>query len=139
MIIKIYLQELFDNKIIPNAMGLSFSVQYDNPIPSSLKNIYANLNKFGHFYDNKIPNHGNLRSWATQGCLMLNTSLTVKQGKPNSQSFYWTNITDNIIEHLSNNKQNLVFVLWGAHALAKKKLIDETKHKIFVSSHPSSP
>jgi len=129
--------EMFNDELIPNAMGLSFSVPYDNPIPSSLRNIFHNLNKFGHFYDKQIPKHGNLRSWAMQGCLMLNTSLTVKQGKPNSHSFYWTNITDRIISHLSDTKENIVFVLWGAPALSKKKLIDESKHKVFVSSHPS--
>jgi uracil-DNA glycosylase len=129
--------EFYNNELIPNAMGLSFSVPYDNPIPSSLRNIFKNLNKFNHLYDYKFPKHGNLQSWASQGCLMLNTSLTVRQGKPNSHSFYWCNITDRIISHLSDNKENIAFVLWGNPALSKKKLIDETKHKVFVSSHPS--
>lgn len=129
--------ELYNDTIIPNAMGLSFSVPYNNSIPSSLKNIYKNLKKFNHLIDNDIPQHGNLYSWTIQGCLMINSSLTVTQGKPNSHSIYWNKITDKIIKHLSDEKNNLIFVLWGLPALSKKKLINEIKHKILISSHPS--
>ena len=126
-----------DQELIPQAMGLSFSVPYNMAIPSSLKNIYNNLNKYGHLVENKIPTHGNLQSWANQGCLMLNTALTVKYHSPNCHAGVWSGFTDKIIRKLSDDKEDLVFVLWGAPALKKLKLIDESKHKVIVSSHPS--
>lgn len=120
---------------IPEAMGLSFSVPVGIPVPSSLKNIYKNLKKFNHI--EKIPTHGNLTKWAKQGCLMLNTSLTVEHKNKNCHEEYWKPFSDNIIKYLSKNKENLVFVLWGAPALKKYRLIDSTKHEILISSHPS--
>lgn len=129
--------EKVNNNIVPQAMGLSFSVPKECKIPSSLKNIYKNLCKYKHI-DN-IPTHGNLSSWANQGCLLLNTSLTVQEGSENKNGHanYWKKITDRIIKYISNNKNNVVFVLWGAPALKKIKLIDSNKHRIIVSSHPS--
>jgi uracil-DNA glycosylase len=124
-------------KLIPQAMGLSFSVPIGIKIPSSLINIYKNLHKFGHI--SKIPNHGNLSFWAYQGCLMLNASLTVQHGHKNSHAKYWANITNSIIKHVSDTCQNIVFVLWGKFALKKLEdgLIDEKIHKVLISSHPS--
>lgn len=120
---------------IPEAMGLSFSVPVNLPIPSSLKNIYKNLIKFKQI--NKIPEHGNLESLANQGCLLLNTALTVLEGKKNSHSKPWQKYTDLVIKNISDNKENIVFVLWGQNALNKLNLIDSKKHKIIISSHPS--
>jgi uracil-DNA glycosylase len=129
--------EMHENKIVPQAMGLSFSVPNGVEIPSSLKNVYANLKKYGHI--KKMPEHGNLESWAKQGVLMLNTSLTVKTGSANKNchQFIWKWFTDEIISYISENKSNVIFVLWGSPAYAKKDLIDTSKHELIVSSHPS--
>lgn len=127
--------ETHNNKIIPQAMGLSFSVPKEIKIPSSLTNIYNNLIKFGHM--KKYPPHGNLSFWAYQGCLLLNTSLSVQEGNPNSHSTYWNFITDELIKFISDNQENIVFVLWGSPALKKLNLIDQNKHKVIISSHPS--
>ena len=127
--------EIHHDKIIPQAMGLSFSVPKGMKIPSSLQNIYKNLLKYKHIEIK--PNHGNLSFWAYQGCLMLNTSLTVQHSYPNSHSKYWLPFTDKIIKYISNKLNNIVFVLWGNPALNKLNLIDQNKHKIIISSHPS--
>lgn len=129
--------EIHDGIIISQAMGLSFSVPKDIKIPSSLKNIYKNLLNYNHI--DKMPTHGNLEYWTKQGCLLLNTALTVIDGSNNKNchKFIWSWFTDEIISYISDNKENVVFVLWGANALEKKTLIDETKHKIIISSHPS--
>ncbi len=124
-----------NDKIIPQAMGLSFSVPKGVPIPSSLKNIYNNLLKFKHI--SKIPKHGNLSFWAYQGCLMLNTILTVQKGCPNGHESKWAKLTDSLIQFISDHTTNVVFLLWGKNAYEKYKLIDNKKHKIIVSSHPS--
>jgi len=127
--------EQHDDKIIPQAMGMSFSVPNGISIPSSLKNIYKNLLDYEHI--NEIPDHGNLSFWACQGVLMLNTSLTVQHGYPNSHASKWVSITDSIIQYISDTKSNIIFVLWGSPALKKSTIIDSDKHKIIVSSHPS--
>lgn len=124
-----------NNKIIPQAVGLSFSIPIGMKIPSSLLNIYKNMIKYRII--DKIPDHGNLYFWASQGCLMLNSSLTVINNKPNSHQNYWTPFTDTIIKYISEKCNNLVFLLWGKHAYEKRKLIDNTKHKIIHSTHPS--
>lgn len=123
-----------DSKI-PQAMGLSFSVPVGVAIPSSLNNIYKNLIKFGHI--DKYPNHGNLIFWAYQGCLMLNASLTVQHGHKNSHAKFWSKITDELINYISCNCDNIIFTLWGSFALSKLDLIDEKKHHVLISSHPS--
>jgi uracil-DNA glycosylase len=123
------------DEIIPQAMGLSFSIPVGIKVPSSLKNIYKNQLKFKQIKD--LPDHGNLILWAKQGCLMLNTSLTVQHGHPNSHSKHWKPFTDTIIKTISDNKENVVFMLWGAPALGKLNLIDTKKHKVIISSHPS--
>lgn len=121
--------------IVPQAMGLSFSVPVNIKVPPSLGSIYRNLINFKHI--DAFPAHGNLESWAKQGVLLLNTALTVEHGSPNIHKKYWTKFTNNIIKHISDKKDNVVFVLWGSPALSKLKLIDETKHKVVISSHPS--
>lgn len=122
-------------KKIPQAMGLSFSVPEGLDIPSSLFNIYRNMMKFKQI--KKYPDHGNLESWASQGCLMLNTALTVSEGSPNSHASMWQWFTDEIIKTISAEKNNIIFVLWGAPALKKMDLIDLAKHEVIISSHPS--
>ena len=117
------------------ATGLAFSVPRNVKIPSSLYNIFQNLIKYKHIH--KMPNHGCLELWSYQGCLMLNTALTVEISKPNSHSHMWREFSDDLITYISNNTNNLIFVLWGAPALSKSKLIDQNKHKLIVSSHPS--
>ena len=125
----------YNNKIIPQANGLSFSVPIGMKIPSSLNNIFKNLLKYKHIKE--MPKHGNLFLLALQGFLFLNTSLTVQCGHPNSHSKKWELFTDNIIKYINREKDNIIFILWGSNALKKKKLIDENKHKIIISSHPS--
>lgn len=126
-----------NDQTIPQAMGLSFSVPIGIDIPPSLVNIYKNLLKFGHI--NKKPKHGNLSFWAYQGCLLLNSTLTVQDKCPNGHEKKWTDITDEAIKYISDNTEHIVFVLWGAPALRKLEsgLIDKTKHKVIISSHPS--
>jgi uracil-DNA glycosylase len=127
--------EYHDEKLIPQAMGLAFSVPNGIKIPPSLQNIYNNLLRFGHIH--KKPLHGNLIFWAQQGCFLLNTTLTVQEGCSNSHESKWTSTTDAMIKFISDKTTNVVFVLWGGPALKKKPLIDQTKHKIIISSHPS--
>lgn len=124
----------FENGV-PQAMGLSFSVYKGTEIPSSLKNIFKNLLKNGHIKE--YPSHGNLKSWAKQGCLMLNTALTVREKSPNSHKDLWVPLTDIVIRYISENTNNTAFLLWGANSLEKMKLIDVDKHGVFISSHPS--
>lgn len=117
------------------AHGLCFSVQPGVPVPPSLQNIFKELKR-----DLNIdpPNHGCLQHWAEQGVLLLNTSLTVEQGKAGSHaSAGWQLFTDKVIEVVSRERPHLVFLLWGAHAQSKERLIDPTKHLILRSPHPS--
>lgn len=117
------------------AHGLSFSVQPGIPTPPSLKNIYKELHSDIGF---TIPNHGFLENWAKQGVLLLNTCLTVEQGKPQSHSHIgWQRFTDKVIESLNEHPQGIIFLLWGAHAQSKTPLIDVTKHRILKAPHPS--
>jgi len=127
-----YINEFDD---VPEAMGTSFSIPVGIKIPSSLKNIYKNLYKYGHF--SIMPSHGNLQFWAYQGCLMLNSSLTVQAKCSNSHSKCWIDITDDIMRYISKKCNNIIFVLWGRNACDKLNLIDTDKHKVIISSHPS--
>jgi uracil-DNA glycosylase len=135
--------EVYENKKtkkkinVSQAMGLSFSVPHGFKVPSSLSNIYRNLKKNGHIKE--LPDHGNLEAWAEQGCLMLNSALTVKDGKENRNchQYPWEWFTDEIISHISENKDHVIFVLWGSFAYKKEGMIDQKKHKLIVSSHPS--
>lgn len=117
------------------ANGLSFAVNNDQIIPPSLKNIF---NEVENDLKKRPNTKKNLESWADQGVLMLNSSLSVKSGKPNShQNLGWNKFTDKILKHISGNKNNVVFFLWGNFAKQKKQLIDKNKHLILSSSHPS--
>jgi len=127
--------EEYKDALVPQAYGLSFSVPNNFDIPSSLNNIYKNLIKFGHFKTK--PETGCLDHWAQQGCLMLNTSLSVVDGQKNCHSNLWRSFTDDIIKYINSNIDYVVFVLWGAEAFKKVNMIDLDKHDIIVSSHPS--
>lgn len=120
---------------VPQAMGLSFSIPTGISTPSSLQNIYKNLKKFNHIKE--IPKHGNLSFWAYQGVLLLNTILTVQKGCPNGHKSKWSKLTDSLIQFISDKTDHVVFMLWGGNAYEKIKLIDQNKHKVIVSSHPS--
>ena len=117
------------------ANGLSFSVAKNIKIPPSLRNIFKELhNDVGI----EIPVHGDLTSWAKQGVLLLNSTLTVKKGEPGShQKNGWETFTDNCIKLISKEQKNVVFMLWGNYAKEKIRLIDETKHLVLTSVHPS--
>ncbi|BAU53918.1 uracil-DNA glycosylase [Mucilaginibacter gotjawali] len=118
------------------AHGLSFSVQKGITIPPSLRNIYKELTTDIPGF--VTPNHGNLTEWAEQGVLLLNASLTVRAGTPGShQKKGWEEFTDQVIKTISDKKEGIIFILWGAFAQAKADLIDKTKHHIIKSPHPS--
>ena len=117
------------------ACGLSFSVNDGVPLPKSLINIYKELHDDLGIEPAKT---GNLESWFKQGVFLLNAVLTVEKNSPASHSkMGWENFTDYIIENISEKNENVVFVLWGAYARSKNKLIDPSKHKIIESAHPS--
>ena len=117
------------------AMGLSFSVPRDFKIPPSLVNIYKELKSDVGF---QHPGHGDLSSWAEQGVFLLNAILTVEARQPASHSkLGWSIFTDRVIKCLSEQRSNLVFLLWGNFARQKKFLIDENKHLILEAVHPS--
>lgn len=117
------------------AEGLAFSVPKNQPIPPSLKNIYKEI-------DDDLGQHenpdGNLRNWQKQGVLLLNTVLTVEAHRPKSHAGKgWEIFTTEVIKYLNENREHLVFILWGRDARNKKILIDESKHLILESPHPS--
>lgn len=117
------------------AHGLCFSVQPGVPAPPSLQNIFKELKRDLNL---EIPAHGCLQHWAEQGVLLLNTSLSVEQGNAGSHAGKgWQPFTDKVIEVVSARRPHLVFLLWGAHAQAKQKLIDATRHLVLKSAHPS--
>jgi uracil-DNA glycosylase len=118
------------------AEGLSFSVPKGIAIPPSLRNIYKELNS--DEVDFSQPEHGNLVSWAQQGVLLLNSVLTVEKNSPAAHANHgWEIFTDQVIRILNDNKQHLVFILWGAYANKKSELIDSDRHLILSSPHPS--
>ncbi|MBP6429015.1 MAG: uracil-DNA glycosylase [Bacteroidales bacterium] len=120
----------------PNqAHGLCFSVLEPTPIPPSLKNIYKEIEQ-----DLGIEpkNSGDLTLWAKQGVLLINATLTVEAHKAGShQKMGWEKFTDSVIHHLANEKQGIVFLLWGSYAQKKGEFIDKTKHLVLKSVHPS--
>jgi uracil-DNA glycosylase len=117
------------------AHGLCFSVKPKVPIPGSLRNIFTELKNDVGF---SIPNNGYLASWAKQGILMLNAVLTVRAGQPNShKDMGWETFTDTIIKRVNEKSDTVVFVLWGAYAQKKIKLIDTNRHVIVKAAHPS--
>ena len=118
------------------ANGLCFSVNNDVRIPPSLRNIYRELSDdLGTIF---LPTSGNLEAWAKQGILLLNATLTVREDSPNSHKHLkWNVFTDAVIKKISEENSNIVFLLWGNFAIQKEKLIDQSKHKILKSGHPS--
>lgn len=117
------------------ANGLSFSVANGVKIPPSLKNIYKELQSDLGI---SIPKTGNLEPWASQGVLLLNATLTVRAHTPGShQKKGWEEFTNTVIKQLSEQKENIVFILWGNYAQKKIALINEAKHCIIKSVHPS--
>ena len=123
------------NEEIPQANGLAFSVNKEHKIPPSLKNIFKEMDET---IDNfKIPCDGDLTYLAKQGILLLNCALTVRKGESNSHALLWKPITDKIIKYISDNTENVVFILWGNFAKSKKGLINLDKHYIIEGKHPS--
>jgi uracil-DNA glycosylase len=117
------------------ANGLCFSVAKGIRQPPSLVNIFKELNDDLGI---AIPQHGDLTSWADQGVLLLNASLTVEANKPNSHSkIGWEIFTDAVIRKVSDQKEHVVFMLWGKFAQTKLPLINSSKHCILTAAHPS--
>ena len=117
------------------AHGLCFSVQKGVKLPPSLRNIYKELNSDIGI---NTPAHGDLSKWADNGILLINSILTVRANQASSHKKKgWENFTDAVIKNISNHQKNCVFILWGNFAQQKKKLIDEKKHLIIESVHPS--
>lgn len=118
------------------ANGLCFSVNDSIKIPASLRNIFTEIND--DLNSIFIPTSGNLERWASQGILLLNATLTVKENKAGShQKLGWEKFTDAVVEKISDKKENIIFLLWGNFAIKKGKNIDRTKHFVLESGHPS--
>ncbi|HTA83124.1 MAG TPA: uracil-DNA glycosylase [Bacteroidia bacterium] len=117
------------------ANGLCFSVSDGVKMPPSLVNIFKEIQ---NDLDLAFPITGNLERWADQGVLLLNAILTVRANEPGShQGKGWETFTDCVIQHISKEKEGVVFLLWGRYAQAKEKMIDATKHHILKAPHPS--
>jgi uracil-DNA glycosylase len=117
------------------AHGLCFSVPEGIPTPPSLKNIYKEIEAD---LGVTISSFGNLERWAKQGVLLLNATLSVEAGKPGShQGIGWETFTDAVIRKISEEKENVVFLLWGRYAQAKVGLIDTERHLVLTAPHPS--
>ncbi len=117
------------------ANGLCFSVGDGVKIPPSLKNIFKNI---ASEFKTELPESGDLSRWATQGVLLLNATLTVKEQYPGShQNQGWEIFTDAVISAISSQKKDVVFLLWGKFAKKKGAKIDRLKHQVFTSAHPS--
>ncbi|PPI88277.1 uracil-DNA glycosylase [Candidatus Pantoea edessiphila] len=140
------LTELKDIKVVilgqdpycrPNqAHGLAFSVLPGTKIPPSLRNIYKEL--LQDISDFKQPNHGFLESWAEQGIMLLNTILTVEEGKVHSHAqFGWEIFTNKVIDVINYNCNGIIFLLWGIHAQNKGNIIDLQRHYVLRAPHPS--
>ena len=118
------------------ANGLCFSVNDGVKIPPSLKNIFAEINS--DFDSIFLPTNGNLERWAAQGILLLNAGLTVRKDEANSHKHLkWNLFTDNVISYISENYENVVFMLWGSFAHKKGLKINREKHLVLESGHPS--
>ena len=117
------------------AHGLSFSVPNGVKTPPSLRNIFIELQSDLKYY---ISSNGNLESWAKQGVLLMNATLTVREKKAGSHhKLGWELFTDSIIKKLSEKKEGVIFLLWGAFAQKKSAMIDTNKHHILTTTHPS--
>jgi len=121
----------------PNqAHGLSFSVLPGVPAPPSLVNMYKELATDIPGFER--PSHGCLQSWAEQGVLLLNTVLTVERGQAHSHAkLGWETFTDRVIAALNDNREGVVFLLWGSHAQKKGNIIDSKRHHVLKAPHPS--
>lgn len=127
-------QDPYHKKYLAN--GLAFSVNSGLKFPPSLKNIFKEINL--EYKQEKNFLNGDLSCWAKQGVLLLNTTLTVEEGKANSHSkIGWQIFTDNVIKYISDENNKIIFILWGNNARTKKSLIDEKKHYILEGVHPS--
>ena len=121
---------------IGQAHGLSFSVPAGIAFPPSLRNIFTELST--DIPEFKIPESGDLTKWAKQGVLLLNSVLTVEAGQPTShQKRGWEDFTDHVIDVLNENREHIVFILWGAYAQRKGQRIDQNKHLVLKAAHPS--
>lgn len=120
---------------IGQANGLCFSVNDGIPFPPSLQNIFKEV------HDDTgapIPSSGDLTRWARQGVLLLNATLTVQAHRAGShQNRGWEQFTDEVIAHLANHREHLVFILWGSYAIRKGSFIDRSRHLVLTSPHPS--
>ena len=120
---------------INQALGLCFSVQDGVKVPPSLENIYKELNRD---LGKPIPTSGNLTQWAEQGVLLLNATLTVQAHRAGShQGKGWEEMTDAAIQALNNQRENIVFMLWGSYAQRKGLFIDRKRHLVLTAVHPS--
>jgi len=127
-------QDPYPNK--SHAHGLCFSVKPDvKPFPKSLNNIFKEIKSDLNI---DLPENGNLQRWAKQGVFLLNTILTIEEGKTNShKNMGWETFTDEVIKVVSKEKENVVFLLWGSQAHKKESLVDLEKHLVLKSVHPS--
>lgn len=117
------------------ANGLAFSVNRGTAVPPSLRNIHRELHDDTGLH---VPGHGDLTPWARRGVLLLNTTLTVREGRAGSHHGRgWETLTDAVITLLDGRDEPTVFVLWGAHARTKKALVTNTAHSVIESAHPS--
>ena len=117
------------------AHGLCFSVQNGVAFPPSLNNIYKEIN---NDLDTSLPDSGNLERWAEQGVLLLNATLTVRAAQAGShQNKGWEQFTDEVVQLVAKEKNNVVFILWGSYAQKKGETIDRSKHFVLESPHPS--
>ncbi|MDM0044995.1 uracil-DNA glycosylase [Variovorax dokdonensis] len=121
------------------AEGLAFSVAPGIALPPSLRNIFKELQRDLGVAPPPFPDPGgSLVKWATHGVLLLNTCLTVEEGRPASHSGKgWEALTDAVIRHVAESPQPVVFMLWGSHAQGKRALIDAGRHQVLVANHPS--
>lgn len=117
------------------AEGFSFSVPENVRVPSSLKNIYKELSKDLENY--QIPKHGHLAKWVEQGVFLLNSSLTVVEGKPSSHIKEWLPFTKRVLQYINDNCEKVVFILWGNFAKKLCGFVDKDKHCVLTSAHPS--
>lgn len=121
---------------VNEANGLCFSVNDTIKIPPSLRNVFRELNSDLDII--LLPSSGNLKHWANQGVLLLNASLSVRIDSPNSHKHLkWDTFTDAVIQKISEEKENIVFLLWGSFAKKKGSKIDRNKHLVLESGHPS--
>ena len=128
--------EIVDGKEIPQAQGLSFSVPKSHKkIPPSLNNMFKELK---NCYPEFKYKNGNLKRWVKkEKIFLLNSALTVIPGNSNSHQKYWQDFTDKVIKYISSSQENIVFILMGNNAKSKYNLIDNKKHIVITSAHPS--